>query len=171
MDFKKFTQDLKAKTSPFLEKAKDYTKTYSEKALDFTAKQASTTPLFLSTEEAFNIHASAKRSILIAYDETDNDVKNILLLLPIWGSKAWMDNAELRYISLRENGDLAKTLKITWPIEMRIGYNGEQYLQTNNIKEIKEWWKNRCYIDKKNTEESQKKSEEDTVINDPLAQK
>lgn len=87
-------------------------KVYGGKALDFTAKQVQATPLFLRTEEAFNIHASAKRSVLIAYDETDEDVKNILLLLPVWAGKAWIDNAELRYISLSEDRDLGKTLKI-----------------------------------------------------------
>ncbi len=171
MDFKKFAQDLKTKVTPFVKKAGDYGKIYSEKALDFTVKQATTTPLFLSTEEAFNIHASAKRSILVAYDESSPEVKNTLLLLPIWGSKAWMDNADLRYISLRENGDLAKTLKISWPIEMRVSFNGELYLQTNNLKEIQEWWENRCYIKESKSDKKKDTTPEEKTPVDPLSSK
>ncbi len=28
---------------------------------------------------------------------------------------------------------------------MRIHYNSDLYLQTNDIKEIKKWWEKRCY--------------------------
>lgn len=115
MNLSKSFEKLKNRVSPYIEKAHPYVKkakVYGGKALDFTVKQAQATPLFIRTEEAFNIHASAKRAILIAYDETDEDVKNILLFLPIWASKAWIDGAELRYISLAEDKDLGRTVKI-----------------------------------------------------------
>ncbi len=87
MNIRKTFEKLKDKITPYAKKVNPYldkAKVYGEKALDFTAKQAQATPLFLTTEEAYNIHASAKRAILIAYDDTDDDVKNILLSLPIW---------------------------------------------------------------------------------------
>lgn len=171
MDFKKMASNLKTRITPLVDKAATYWKKYSEKALDFTAKQASATPLFLRTEEEFNIHASAKRSILIAYDETDDEVKNLLLLLPLWGWKAWMDKAELRYISLRENADLAKTIKIKWPIEMRIGYDGNDCFKTNKLSEIKEWWTNRYYVKPEIEKKKAPKKEEVEEAVDPLAGK
>ncbi len=81
MNFATALTSLKTKSLPYLEKVK----VYGEKALDFTAKQVATTPLFLKTEEEYNILASAKRSIFLAYDESHLEIKNKALMFPIWG--------------------------------------------------------------------------------------
>ena len=102
MDFTKIKQTL----SPYIQKGKQL----GEKALDFTGKQISGTPLFLQSEEEYNIFCSAKRSILVAFDKRDSTIKNIILSFPIWSTKAWTDMAEIRYLAIDENPDLAKTL-------------------------------------------------------------
>lgn len=112
MDPIKISTDLESKATPFLTKIVNYGKDYTDKTLDFTTKQIAMGSSFLNTEEEVNIHASAKRSILIAYDETDKEMKTLFLLMPIWAPKAWMDNAELKYISIRENRELARTIGI-----------------------------------------------------------
>ena len=166
MDLKKISDNLQTTTTPFIKKVIDYWKDYSGKALEFTTKQIAMGSSFLNTEEEVNIHASAKRSILIAYDENDRELSTLFLLMPIWAPKAWMDNAELRYISIRENRELARTLEIVWPIEMRVSYYGNTYLKTNSFSEIKAWWKKRTY---KKEEVTPPKSEPPPY--DPLAQK
>ncbi len=108
-------EKLKTQVTPYIKKANPYihkAKVYGDKAIEFTTKQVQSTPLFLATEEAYNIQVSTKRSIIVAFDESDEQVKNLILLFPLWASKAWIDMAELRYISIQENKDLAKTLKI-----------------------------------------------------------
>lgn len=173
MDFKKTFQHLKEtvtplvqKTGPIIEKARDY----GEKALDFTLEQAATTPMFLQDEETYNIHMSLKRSILVAYDESDETIKNLALLFPIWGTKAWMDTASLKFLSLTKNRDLAKTLNISGPIEMRVAYNGKEYLKTNTLEEIKSWWENRCYTDEVSTPPSSEKTDTPQPVHDPLSE-
>ncbi|MBP9779341.1 hypothetical protein KBD33_01820 [Candidatus Gracilibacteria bacterium] len=164
MDPIKISTDLESKATPFLTKIVNYGKDYTDKTLDFTTKQIAMGSSFLNTEEEVNIHASAKRSILIAYDETDKEMKTLFLLMPIWAPKAWMDNAELKYISIRENRELARTIGIEGPIEMRVSYYGELHLKTNSLAEIKAWWKKRTY---KNEELPQT----EVPIIDPLAGK
>jgi hypothetical protein len=87
MDPIKISTDLESKTTPFLTKIVNYGKDYTDKTLDFTTKQIAMGSSFLNTEEEVNIHESAKRSILIAYDETDKEMKTLFLLMPIWAPK------------------------------------------------------------------------------------
>jgi hypothetical protein len=113
---------LKNNILPFLSKAKTYgekakvygekAKIYGEKALDFTQRQIQNTPIFLKTEEAYNIHVSAKRAVFIAYDENEKIAQEVLLRSPVWAAKAWTDNAEIRYLSITQSGDLARNLGI-----------------------------------------------------------
>lgn len=144
MDF----TSLKKNIIPFFKKAKNYgekAKVYGEKALDFTQRQVQNTPIFLKTEEAYNIHVSAKRAIFIAYDENEKVAQEVLLRAPVWAAKAWMDNAEIRYLSITQNGDLARTIGVVGSIEMRVSYEGYEYMRTNDIGAMKQWWENRKY--------------------------
>lgn len=63
-----------------------------------------------------------KRIVLIAYDETDVVAQEIRLLSPVWLTRAFMDTARLRYISLIESHDLAANLGLTRPLDMRVIY-------------------------------------------------
>lgn len=115
MDF----SSLKNNILPFLSKVKTYSnkasekaKIYGDKALDFTQRQAQATPIFLKTEEAYTLHISEKRAILIAYDENEKIAQEVLLRSPVWAAKAWMDHAEIRYVSLTKNPDLARSIGI-----------------------------------------------------------
>jgi putative SOS response-associated peptidase YedK len=102
MDFKKITENM----GPLINQAK----TYGAKALQFTQKQAQNTAIFLKTEEEYNIAQTAKRAIFIAYDETNPLSEEILLRSPVWTTKAWMDTAEVRFLSITASPDLARTL-------------------------------------------------------------
>lgn len=161
---------LKKNILPLWGKTKTLWKTakvYGEKALDFTQRQAQSTPIFLKTEEAYNIHTSAKRAVFIAYDEEKKVAQEVLLRSPVWVAKAWMDNAEIRYLSITQNPDLARTLGIVWSIEMRVSYEWYEYLRTNDIGTMKQWWENRRY-QKEETPEEQKKPFQPSKDADPL---
>lgn len=70
------------------------------------------TPIFIKTEEEYNIHASEKRSICIAYDSTSEVSETIRIMMPIWSTGAWTDTAALKYIELSSLRDVANNLKI-----------------------------------------------------------
>jgi hypothetical protein len=149
MDWKALTEKTKPwidKTRPLVEKAK----TYGSTAVSFVGKQIETTPIFLTTEESYNIHISAKRAVLIAYDSRDPISESIRLMMPIWATQAWTDASELKYIEISGNEELARNLNIVGPLEMRITYMGDEYTRLHTIDEIRNWWKARCY--KKDTE-------------------
>jgi hypothetical protein len=169
MDFSQFTDKLKTLT-PYLDQAK----VYGWKALEFTARQAQGTPVFIQNEEEYNIHSSLKRSILIAYDDREKISQEILLRTPVWATKAWMDAATIRYLSISATPDLARLIGITTPIEMRIAYNGDEYLRSSDLETIKSWWDKRCYttkVDEPNTisASSPEKTPDTRETNDPLA--
>ena len=160
---------LTAKAKPWLDKTKpliDRAKTYGSSAVSFVGKQIEATPIFLTTDEAYNIHMSSKRAILIAYDNQDPQSESIRLMMPIWATQAWTDASELRYIETSGNAALARNLNIVGPLEMRISYMGDEYTRLHTLDDIRNWWKARCY--KKDTEIIAKEPIEGTPT-DPLA--
>lgn len=48
-------------------------------------------------------------------------------MVAIWKTQAWTDAADLKFFEISTNEDLAKTLKIVGPLEMRVAYMGEEY--------------------------------------------
>lgn len=162
MDF----SNIKNKLTPIFDQAK----VYGGKALDFTQKQAQGTPIFLKTEEAYNIHQSSRRAIVIGYDENNTLSQEVTLRAPVWSAKAWMDNAEIRYIALSKTPELAQIINMQGPVEMRVSYDGQEYFRTNDLAEMKQWWENRCYTaqDDSNDIESPVAPQREAKIVDPL---
>jgi hypothetical protein len=139
---------LTAKVQPWLDKAKPLVaqaKTYWSSAVSLIGKQIEATPIFLTTEEAYNIHMSSKRAILIAYDNRDSQSESIRLMMPVWATQAWTDAAELKYIEISGNEELARNLNIVGLLEMRISYMGDEYARLHTLDDIRNWWKARCY--------------------------
>jgi hypothetical protein len=150
---------LSAKAKPWLDKTKplvDKAKTYSSHAVSFVGKQIEATPIFLTTEEAYNIHMSSKRAILIAYDNRDPQSETIRLMMPVWATQAWTDASELKYIEISGNEELARNLKIVGPLEMRISYMGDEYARLHT----------RCY---RRDTETVVQNPEESIQADPLA--
>lgn len=146
-------------------------KWYGSSAVDFIWKQLTQTPIFIHTEEEYNILMSEKRAICIAYDNREPIRESIHLMLPIWSTQAWADTAVLRYIELSGHPDLAQQISIDGPLEMRISYMGEEQYRFNNIEDIQKWWKDRTYKnpEKQPTETSEEWSISDTHVRvDPL---
>lgn len=172
MDWKTLTAKAQPwidKTKPWIDKTKplvEKAKTYGSSAVSLVAKQIEATPMFLTTEEAYTNHITARRSILIAYDSRDPLSESIRLMMPIWATQAWTDAAELKYIEISGNEELARNLHIVGPLEMRISYIGDEYARLHTETEVSNWWKARCY--RKNTETVAQEPEEATQT-DPLA--
>lgn len=144
MDWKSLlekTKTITEKSKPLIEKAK----VYSSSAIAFVWKQVEQTPIFIKTEEEYNIHASEKRSICIAYDASNTISEPIRIMMPVWATQAWTDTAVLKYIEISWSKDLSSTLQISWPLEMRVSYMGEEQCRLNSLEEIKSWWKERNY--------------------------
>lgn len=79
-DFLKKAQPWIDKTKPLVDKARGY----SSQAIDYIGKQVEQTPIFLKTEEEYNIHASSKRAIFVAFDGSSSDAESLRLLMPLW---------------------------------------------------------------------------------------
>ncbi len=135
------TRTLTEKSKPLIEKAK----TYGTSAIAFAWKQAGQTPIFIKTEEEYNILMSEKRSICIAYDGSDPISQSIHIMMPIWATQAWTDTATLKYLDTRTYSDIARNLKINWPLEMKVSYMWQTQYILNDLDSIKTWWKKRSY--------------------------
>ncbi len=121
MNWKNITDKLNpyiAKMDPYLKTAREY----GQKAAEFAEDQIQTTPLFIRSQAEYNALIAEKRVILIAYDETAPVAQEIRLLSPVWLTRAYMDTASLRYLSLIESRDLAANLGLTNPLDMRVRY-------------------------------------------------
>ncbi len=119
MDWKKLTETMTpyiSKMDPYLDRAKQYGK----KAAEFTEEQIQMTPLFIKTQAEYDTLITEKRVILIAYDETQPIAQEIRLLSLLWLTRAFMDTARLRYVSLVESRDLATHLGLMSPLDMRV---------------------------------------------------
>lgn len=155
MDFKQFTEKL----TPYVDKAREYW----NKAALFAEEQIQTTPLFIRTQEEYDELITQKRVIIIAYDDKNEVAKEIRLLSTIWITKAFMDNAKLRFIDLGEVSDFVNGLTLTSPLDMRIRYEWIETYHIDTLDAIKKWWQSPQY-----TQVSQ--SNEEATI-DPLAGK
>jgi hypothetical protein len=93
------------------------------------------------------------------------------MMVAVWKTQAWTDAADLKFFEISANEDLAKTLKIVGPLEMRVAYMGEEYGRFHSVEEIKSWWKTRNYIQDDNPTSTEEKlsSEPTTVLPDPLS--
>jgi hypothetical protein len=161
------TKLLTQKASPLIQRARNY----GSDAIAFVGKQVEQTPMFLRTEEEYNLHHESKRSILIAYDSRDTLIsEKVRISMPIWATQAWTDAAELKYIEISTNEDLAKLLGISGTLEMRVAYAGEDYERFSTFDAVKNWWQIRNYIhgDTDTTIESRDKTIQETPILDPL---
>jgi hypothetical protein len=183
MDWSSLTSTLKPltdKVSPIVEKASPYldrAKTAGYKALDFTQKQLQNTPLILKTHDELIELRTKKRVILITYDETHTDAREILLRSPVWSAKAWSDAAELRFVEMKVWSEIATELGVTSSVDMRVWYIWEETYHGMSIESILSWWETRCY-DGKSPEgadaESPKPENNQTKpsrVVDPLAEK
>ncbi len=155
MDFKQFTEKL----TPYVNKAREYW----NKAALFAEEQIQTTPLFIRTQEEYDELITQKRVIIVAYDDKNEVAKEIRLLSTIWITKAFMDNAKLRFIDLGEVSDFVNGLALTSPLDMRIRYEWAETYHINTLDAIKKWWQSPQYIPVSQS------SEEATI--DPLAGK
>lgn len=139
MNWKNITEKL----NPYIVKMDPYLKTareYGQKAAEFAEDQIQTTPLFIRSQAEYDTLITGKRVIIIAYDETDPIAQEIRFLSPVWLTRAFMDTARLRYISLIESRDLAMSLGFTSPIDMRVRFAGEETVHLADISDIKNWW-------------------------------
>lgn len=192
MDFTSFKQKLLDATAPLKEKAwpmLEKAKVAGFKAIDFTQKQLQNTPVVIKTIDEYKDFLTKKRIILIAYDETQADSREILMRMPIWSAQAWSDAAEIRFVEVSKESELATYLAISTPVDMKVWYIGEETFHGSDVASIVKWWETRCYdgkyddaqkIDepnkensgwKNNTSSPEEKKEIPTPVTDPLAGK
>jgi hypothetical protein len=159
MNWNKFTDTL----TPYVNKAKEY----GQKAAKFAEDQIQTTPLFIKTQVEYEDLLTEKRAIIVAYDENQDDIaKEIRLLSTIWLTRAFMDAAKLRFISIHESAELVQNIGIVGPLDMRIRFEWVEVLHFTDLIAIKKWWQSPYY--KKDETEVASKNEEPV---DPLAGK
>ncbi len=100
MDWNKITETL----NPYLNKAKEY----GQKVVKFTESQIQTTPLFIKNQADYENLLLEKRVVIIAYDDGGDIAKEIRLFSSVWLTKAFMDTAKLRFISITDSVDFAR---------------------------------------------------------------
>jgi len=66
--------------------------------------------LFIKTQEDYDNLILNKRVIILAYDDKNAVAKDIQLLSTIWLTRAFVDVAKCRFLSVNEFPDLANTL-------------------------------------------------------------
>lgn len=144
MDWKKITEKINPyikKMDPYIDKAKEYW----QKAVKFTEDQIQTTPLFIHTHAEYDALVWEKRVVLIAYDDNHSVAQDIRLLSPIWVTRAFMDTAKLRFISMSESQELIHALGLSSPLDMRVRYQWEETLHLTDLQDIKKWWQDPTY--------------------------
>ncbi len=138
--------DLKSLKKSFfsgLESAKKTAKNLGNKTLSFANEQIAQTGLFMTKKETYELLIQKeKRVIIIAYDETDQVGRDLVLLLSVWMTKSMIDGSTLRYVSIDPDDmpDFAQDEKFQWPVEMRVFFEGEETNRFTTLDEMKQWW-------------------------------
>ena len=186
MDWKSLTSKLdplKAKLAPYTKKLDPFVEKAKEmgvKTLDFTQRQMQNTPLVLKTQKELDDVRSAKRLIVITYDQSDVSSRELLLRAPVWATRAWSDATELRWVERSASPDIVSSLGVTTPVDMHVWYMSQETFHGKDVESILAWWKTRCYDGKSmNNEElimhndkpSKPTQEPEKTTSDPLAGK
>lgn len=138
MDFASLKQKFSEVTKTATEKAKEF----GEKALDFTSENLAKTPLYIQSGDEYAKILEEKRSVVIAYDEENPLAKEILLMLPVWQTYAFIDSATFRYMNTEKSERLIDEHGYSLPLEMRIFFQGNETARYTEWEEIKKWWSN-----------------------------
>lgn len=166
MDFAAFKKKLTDAAAPLMVKAAplvEKAKVAWFKAIDYTQKQLQNTPLVLKTVEEYKDFLTKKRAILIAYNETIPETREILMRMPIWSTQAWSDAAEIRLVEISKESEIASHLAIQTSLDMKVWYIGEETFHGTDVASIMKWWETRCYdgkCEEKQDEESNEKPTE-----------
>lgn len=102
MDWNKFTE----KMTPYMNKAKEFGK----KAAEFAEDQIQMTPIFIKTQADYDNLITEKRIIIVAYDEANLVSSEVRLLSSVWITRAFMDNAKIKFVSFTESLEFARNL-------------------------------------------------------------
>lgn len=137
MDFNNLKQKFEKFTKTATEKAKEL----GDKALEFAGDNLAKTPLFVQDGESYNNIISEKRVVLIAFDEKNEVEKEVMKMLPIWQTQAFVDTTTLKYLNNEKSDRLIVEHNYTLPLEMRVFFEGHETLRLNNLEDIKTWWK------------------------------
>lgn len=143
MDFSQLKKTVEDTLHSAGEKAKDA----EVKALDFANDKLQDTPLFIENRDEYNEVILHKRAVILAFDETHEIHKDIVLMLPIWQTSAFLDSSTFRYMDTKTSKELIDSEGYTLPIEMRIFFNGKETHVFKTLESIKAWWasNNRVY--------------------------
>lgn len=158
MDFELFKKKLTETSKNVFDK----TKTFGEKALQMAGDGIAKTPLFVRNEDDFNKCLEAKRTVFLAFDEKSEMAKELILLLPVWQTNAFIDTTTFRYLNLEQSEMLLNEKNFALPIEMRIYFRWNETKRLNDLEEIKNWWKNREYEYLDNPSDKPKSTETST---------
>ncbi|MBX9809747.1 hypothetical protein K2X92_05145 [Candidatus Gracilibacteria bacterium] len=137
MDWNKFTE----KMTPYMNKAKEFGK----KAAEFAEDQIQMTPIFIKTQADYDNLITEKRIIIVAYDEANLVSSEVRLLSSVWITRAFMDNAKIKFVSFTESLEFARNLGLTAPLDMRVYFEGNEVYHFSTIEDIKKWWKSPVY--------------------------
>lgn len=166
--------NLKQKFEEFTKTATEKAKELGDKALEFAGDNLAKTPLFVQDGESYNKIISEKRVVLIAFDEKNEVEKEVMKMLPIWQTQAFIDTTTLRYLNNEKSDRLIVEHGYILPFEMRVFFEGRETLRLNNLEDIKTWWKQekRDYEGKNTTiaTHSENIPQEESSF-DPLSQK
>lgn len=166
---------LKQKFGEFTKTATEKAKELGDKTLEFAGETLSKTPLFLHDNVEYKKILESKRAVILAFDEKNEIEKEVMKMLPIWQSQAFIDTTTFRYLNQEKSDILIKEENYVLPLEMRVFFEGNETHRFYDIEIIKQWWKDdsRDYKGEKtfsrDTEISEKASEE--TVSDPLSQK
>lgn len=153
---------LKQKFSDFTKTATEKAKEMGEKTLEFAGENLAKTPLFIRDPEEYKKALDTKRTIILAFDEKHEIEKEIMMMLPIWQTNAFIDTTTFRYMNKEQSDVLILEEKYTLPVEMRVFFQRIETHRFNDLEAIKSWWKadKRDYTGEKKTEDFSVKTEE-----------
>lgn len=89
----------------------------------------------------------------MAFDESSELYSDIILMLPVWQTKSFLDVFTFRYLNQEKSGDIIVGHAYT-PVEMRLFMHGQEVARFSTFDEIKQWWSG----DRKFLTEEQKES-------------
>lgn len=130
-------EEVSSNSKSFFDKAKDFW----SKALEWTTWILAKTAPIIKTLSEFQKIKNDKTLALLFLKKEDENCNKLWILMPLFIKDSWTNMITFKVIDIEESQEIIKEFEIISVPQLVVLENGEEKKKTNNIEEIKKYFK------------------------------
>lgn len=128
-----------------LKDATNIAKQYGEKVVNFSEEHLKKTPAFLKTLAEFESVAHSKKLLVFVWTRGTPEYTEALAWFPIFGAKAWMWLAALKYVERNEASEVALRITDESRFMFVVYHEGSIVARYYTLHDVKAFFQDPCF--------------------------